>query len=597
MALAAQLNLLESTDLIRLAQTQPEVEYLFRHALIQEAAYGSLVKSDRRHLHQAVGEALERGYPDRLGSAELAPLLGAHFFEAGDDLRALKYFTLAGDAAARVYANSEAALHYTRALEVAQRATRPEGPSHVAGEQLTHLYTQCGRALELSGQYDQALRNYVEMETLARERGDRSMELSALILRATVHSAPTARYDAAQAQALCDRALRLAGELGDRRAEAKILWNLMLLNKFRRTWREMFDYGEQSLALARELGLREQVAYVLNDLGPAYVMLGQRDRAQVALDEARELWRALDNKPMLADNLSSSAGIHIQLGEYEPALSLAEEAYRVSQSIGNLWGQSYSLWHVASVYLERGEIGKGLEAAQDAIRLGEQAGFAVVQVACRALLALAYGFMGNVARGLDLARLALTKADELLPSLRPLALAELARLHLLGGNVAEAEAALQEAHQSIAPEDRLAHVFLAQADIELGLAQGDYERVVDRVDGSIDALRQFKVRAWLPHALQYKGRALLGQGRTDEAHDLLIEARAEAEALGSRRILWEILYALSQVEARRGSDADAQRLRQQAREIVEFIAGHTGSPELRQSFLNLPDVQNVMRET
>ena len=77
MTLAAHLNTLESTGLVHLAQTLPELEYLFRHALIQDAAYRSLVKADRRALHRAVGEMLERAYPDRID--ELAPLLARHF--------------------------------------------------------------------------------------------------------------------------------------------------------------------------------------------------------------------------------------------------------------------------------------------------------------------------------------------------------------------------------------------------------------------------------------------------------------------------------------------------------------------------------------
>jgi len=154
MILISHLSTLESSDLIRLAQIQPELEYLFRHALIQDAAYASLVKRDRMQLHRAVGEALEMLYPDRLASRELAPLLAQHFDEAGDASRALKYFILAGDAAARVYANAEAVNHYTRALDVIPVVVSADS------EQFIHLYTERGRALELSGRYHEALTHY-----------------------------------------------------------------------------------------------------------------------------------------------------------------------------------------------------------------------------------------------------------------------------------------------------------------------------------------------------------------------------------------------------------------------------------------------------
>ncbi len=63
MTLVSQLTTLEFAGLIRLAQVQPELEYVFRHALVQEAAYASLLRQDRRDLHRAVGETLERLYP------------------------------------------------------------------------------------------------------------------------------------------------------------------------------------------------------------------------------------------------------------------------------------------------------------------------------------------------------------------------------------------------------------------------------------------------------------------------------------------------------------------------------------------------------
>jgi|GEM_PF-2573618 len=54
------LDTLESTGLIRVAQIMPELEYLFRHALVQDAAYDSLLRADRKKLHHEVGHVLEK---------------------------------------------------------------------------------------------------------------------------------------------------------------------------------------------------------------------------------------------------------------------------------------------------------------------------------------------------------------------------------------------------------------------------------------------------------------------------------------------------------------------------------------------------------
>ena len=92
MTLDTALAKLETSGLIALAQVEPELEYLFRHALIQDAVYASILKSDRRILHRAIGETLEQLYPERLASRELAPTLGHHFAAAGERESASQYF-------------------------------------------------------------------------------------------------------------------------------------------------------------------------------------------------------------------------------------------------------------------------------------------------------------------------------------------------------------------------------------------------------------------------------------------------------------------------------------------------------------------------
>ena len=593
MALLTQLNTLESSGLICLAAAQPELEYLFRHALIQDAAYGSLVKQDRKRLHREVGEALERMYPDQLASRELAPRLGEHFYQAGDDQRALKYFTLAGDAAARGYANAEAVLHYTRALEVATRAT------HLAGaKQLKHLYTYRGHALELSAQDAQALENYEDMEATARQRGDRSLELAALIARATIYFKPATLRDPARGQAVSERALALARELGDRRAEAKTLWNLLIHHKFASHFSEALECGEQALAIARELNLREQIAYVLHDIYPVYLALEQAPRAWAALQESQQLWRELGILNMLADSLASSAELRVLGGEYEQAFALSEEALRISRAIGNLWNQSYSWYMIDLAYADRGEMGQAIEVAEECLRLAQQAGFLAGLIQSAFDLAYIYGYLGAVRRGYEVIE-RIRGATEGVSHVDPFISVTTARLHLLSGRLAEAGAAFDAARRGFteAQLQSSSFWFLGLIDAELALARGDYARLLALTDEAIPLLRKTGIRLFFPDTLHFKSKALLSLGRVNQAEQVLAEARAEAEALGSRRSLWPILMALSEIEAQRGNPAEARALRRQARAIAEFIADHAGSPELRETFLGLADVQNVMRPT
>ena len=101
------LSQLESAGLVNLTQVSPDVEYLFRHTLVQEAAYASLLDEDLNELHRLVGEAIETLYPEKLD--EMAASLGRHFEAAGNFKKAAGYFQRAGQRALGAYAHQEAA--------------------------------------------------------------------------------------------------------------------------------------------------------------------------------------------------------------------------------------------------------------------------------------------------------------------------------------------------------------------------------------------------------------------------------------------------------------------------------------------------------
>ena len=110
-------------DLIVEVSRRPAPEYRFRHGLVQEVAYNSLLEPARRTLHRRIGEAIETLYGDA-GDAVYGPL-AHHFAEADEPERAARYSLLAGDAARAVYADHEAIEHYRRARTFLRRLNDP----------------------------------------------------------------------------------------------------------------------------------------------------------------------------------------------------------------------------------------------------------------------------------------------------------------------------------------------------------------------------------------------------------------------------------------------------------------------------------------
>ena len=117
------LGQLVDSELIFRRGSPPDVSYVFKHALVQDAAYDSLLRSRRQELHRQIAEVLEKRFPE---SAESEPeIIAHHYTEAGLIDPAITYWRRAGQRAAEKSANSEAVSHLNRALELL--LTLPEG--------------------------------------------------------------------------------------------------------------------------------------------------------------------------------------------------------------------------------------------------------------------------------------------------------------------------------------------------------------------------------------------------------------------------------------------------------------------------------------
>ena len=121
---------LVSAGLLTEVQGQPEPLYRFRHAIIREATYNGLLRSQRRQLHARAAWDLEARATDRL--EDVAAVLGGHFAAAGEADRAVHYLEMAGDHAARVFANEEAIASYRQALAVMDETPTSGSPGQPA---------------------------------------------------------------------------------------------------------------------------------------------------------------------------------------------------------------------------------------------------------------------------------------------------------------------------------------------------------------------------------------------------------------------------------------------------------------------------------
>jgi predicted ATPase/class 3 adenylate cyclase len=139
--LQRELGRLVEAELLYQRGLPPQVTYIFKHALIQDAAYQSLLKSTRQQYHQRIAQALEAQFPE---TTETQPeLLAQHYTQAGLTEQAIAYWQRAGHQASDRSAHREAVSHFTTSIELLK--SLPETPTHT--QQALTLYIALGTAL------------------------------------------------------------------------------------------------------------------------------------------------------------------------------------------------------------------------------------------------------------------------------------------------------------------------------------------------------------------------------------------------------------------------------------------------------------------
>jgi predicted ATPase/class 3 adenylate cyclase len=578
-ALEQNLNTLERLELVVEQALKPEREYLFRHELTRDAAYKSILRRQQRRYHRMVAEAIENLFSDYLD--EEAHRLAYHFYRARNFQKALEYYTIAADKSAGLYANDEAIQHYSHALELTSTVELPK-------DELIHLYTSLGRVYEVSGDFEKAMATYKELEEMGAENGDEEMILAALIPQATIYSIPSDQINGEQGRAVSEHALALARELGDHRAESKVLWNLLLLEELILGNKESaYKYGEQAIEIARKYDLKEELAYALHDMTRVYFESGMVEEALSAFEESNRLWRELKNLPILADNLGAAAQGLYYMGEFNQALEKATEGVDISREINNNWGHAYNQVACALILAEFGHVSEAVNALQESAPLARKANFSAGEMMVHGYLSWLYGTFGDVQR----ARENEVLLNEKLHNVDRFGNYKIIWEGLIShfeGDSKTAFGILDENIQECCLNvmDDYVGPLLANILSSIAVSSGEFRTALRISNESIASMKELHMRLFLPDILMAKGRSLLELGEKEAGYKTLYDAYNQAISLGSRRSALFVLAELVQAELERDNESKAAELRLEGQELVEYISSKIDDTKLQIAFLS-----------
>ncbi len=407
------LRQLVDAELVFQSGVPPQARYLFKHALVQETAYQSLLRSRRQQLHQHVAQVLVEQFVEIVESQP--ELVAHHYTEAGLIAQAIPYWQKAGQRAIQRSAYVEAISHLTKGLELLK--TLPDTPERIQQELTLQLTlsnpltaTKGYVASEVEATYTRALE-------LCRQLGETPQLFVALLGLSTVHQL---RAEYQTARELREQCLRLAQGVQD---PTHLMWahmplglTLFFLGEIALTQ----DHLEQSIALYDPQKHAPLVSGALVDPGMGSLsyaaltlwLLGYPDQALKRSQEALTLAQELSYPYSLAYALNFAGNLYQFRREWQAAQERAEALLALASEQGFpvwlAWGTIMRGWAL----VEQGQGEEGIAQIRQGLAAWRAMGSAVWWPYFLALLAEAYRKVGQGEEGLGVLAEALATVDK-----------------------------------------------------------------------------------------------------------------------------------------------------------------------------------------
>jgi tetratricopeptide (TPR) repeat protein len=473
----------------------PELEYIFKHALIQEVAYNSLLVKRRSEIHQSIGEAIESLYTDRL--EEFYEMLAYHYSKSEDAPKACHYLKLSGEKAKGNFCTSESFSYYKKALNL--------------------------------------LRHQPETTQNNRYRLN--------ILKKMAHSIRLLVYPEGSIELIHEGA-RLAQDLKDEKALA---WFQSYIGIYYMTFgrdpvkgKEYIERGLSEAELTKEV---EIIVPATIDLIYSYILEGALTKVcQVAprvialIEKTHTQYELFGRNENLYSMLNGIYGVSIgAIGDFAKGERLLEKGLSLALDINNLYSIALIEYNHGTFYLFKGEFENAVKHYHSCIEVMEKADYHIFLGLSWAYLGLGYALWGQIDKALKCAEKGLKVHMELgIPFWLGSIHSALSEIHLGRGDL---EKALT--HARLAVDFSLRNnekAYEAGARVTLGriISVTDRTKFAEAeksVRQGIEILGELQLRPHYAVGILHLGELYAGAQRKDEAIENIKKAEKMFEEM------------------------------------------------------------------
>lgn len=397
--LASTLDALAARDLIERQSTSDFigiVEYQFKHAILHEITYETVLRHDRQPLHRAVADWMASQGDASVSASAVARQYGF----GGAELESSQWYARAAHEARLRFAADEA-------IDACRAALAPGVLDEAS--RLT-LLDDLSESLTIAAQYDEALDTAREMAHVAEAAGDERRFALALMQQSHLNirqgQSREALRNAEQAHDLISRGGAHSDELID--AKTEVAWVLLRLGQAQ----DAVDRGAEALELVDESTSLRCRRGVHSMLGSAHHTLGRYVEAATHITEALALDRKCGDRRGEAANLVNLGEVARLQGELAQSITMLTDAMAIVREIGDRDQEALVLSNLGGALVEAGDIAAGIGHLDDAVRAAAESGGTEHSSETHRFLAEAHLASGDLARAQREVQIAMELATE-----------------------------------------------------------------------------------------------------------------------------------------------------------------------------------------
>ena len=471
----------------------PHATYLFKHALVQDAAYGTLLREQRRTLHARIAETIESEFVE---SAESRPeLLARHWSEAGVIEKAADLWGKAGQRSLARSALVEAAEQLTRALD--QFATLPSTPV-LRGEQIKLQVALVNALMHVKG-----------------------------------YAAPEPKAAVEQARQFIERAEALGETPEDPLLLFSVLYGVWAANYVAFNGEVTRELASQFLALAEKR--RETAPRMIGHrlMGTSLMLTGEIAKSRAQYNQAFALYDPAKHRP-LATRFGQDVGVSIfvyrawvqwLLGYPESALADADHALQDAREAGHAGTLMYAQFHTSVTNILCAKYVAANLQSVEVVRLADAKGAALWKALGTMQKACVLALSGNAAEAIPMFTSGITTYRSTGSRVYlPFFLLHLSGAHAEAGQFDDAWRCIGEAMAVAETTNERwceAEINRLTGEIALKLARRGSSQVESYFERALAVAREQQAKSWELRAAMSMARLWRDQGKRDEARDLL----------------------------------------------------------------------------